>query len=136
MIKHRGHLVAGVTVLALAGTAVIVALERSDNGARHGPRTTFAVETKPTELPAAEKAVRRVQIDGLLASRARAVLKGDLLAFLAPVDPKQPALVARQRTLFVNLRKFGFASLQYAVADEWRRRRCGPNTGRRPSPPG
>jgi hypothetical protein len=132
MIKHRGRLVAGVTVLALAGTAVTVALERSDAGAGHEPRTASTAEAKPTELPAAEKAARRVQIDGLLASRARAVLKGDLKTFLAAVDPKQPALVARQRTLFVNLRKFGFASLQYTVADEWKpaavRAKYGPTT--------
>jgi hypothetical protein len=132
MIKHRRRLMAGVTVLALAGTAVTVALDRYDAGAGHESRTASTAEANPTELPAADKAARRVQIDGLLARRARAVLKGDLKTFLAAVDPKQPALVARQRTLFVNLRKFGFASLQYTVADEWDapavRARYGPTT--------
>jgi hypothetical protein len=132
MIKHRRRLMAGVTVLALAGTAVTVALDRYDAGAGHESRTASTAEANPTELPAADKAARRVQIDGLLARRARAVLKGDLKTFLAAVDPKQPALVARQRTLFVNLRKFGFASLQYTVADEWKapavRDKYGPTT--------
>jgi hypothetical protein len=132
MIKHRGRLMAGVIVLVLAGTAITVGLDRYDAGAGHESSKASTAEADPTELPAAEKAARRVQIDGLLASRARAVLKGDLKTFLAAVDPKQPALLARQRTLFVNLRKFGFASLQYTVADEWKasavRDKYGPTT--------
>jgi hypothetical protein len=69
-------------------------------------------------LSDAEKPARKSQINVLLAQRATAVLQGDQKAFLAAVDPKQPALVTEQRTLFTNLRKFGFTKLNYFVDSE------------------
>jgi hypothetical protein len=76
------------------------------------------VEATPGVTSDAEKAARKSQLNVVLAQRATAVLKGDQQAFLAVVDPKQPALIARQRTLFTNLRKFAFTKLNYFVESE------------------
>lgn len=120
MNRYRGRLIAGVAALALTGTAVTVGINQFDDGAAGGPAPSTAASAKatPGEMSDKEKADRRKEVDVVLARRATAVRKGNLKAFLANVDPKQPALVKRQRTLFVNLRKFGFASLRYFVADE------------------
>lgn len=120
MIKHRRRLLAGVVALALAGTAGVVVAARSDNGAAQQAGTAVAAEAKgaPDGLSDERKLVRKREVDVVLSHRATAVLKGDLKGFLAAVDPKQPQLVARQRTLFTNLRKFGFTKLQYFTAEE------------------
>lgn len=138
MIKPRRRLVAGAAALALTGTAVLVVATRSDDDGSRPGGTAAAAEAKatPSELSDEQKAARKREVNVVLSRRATAVLKGDLQGFLATVDPKQPTLVARQRTLFVNLRKFGFAKLQYFAAEERGRRRWWPSTGRPASPPG
>ena len=121
MIKYRGRLIAGAAALVLAGTAGVVVATRIDNGGAPAGSTAAAVKATatPTGMPDAQKAVRKREVDVVLSHRATAVLKGDLKGFLASVDPKQPQLVAQQRGLFVNLRKFGFTSLRYFVADSF-----------------
>ena len=118
-MKHPRRLLAGIAVLALAASAGVVAvraqLGEPGSSAAAVEATTTAT---PGQLTDAEKAVRKGEIDIVLARRAAAVLKGDLTTFLAPVDPRQPVLVARQRLLFENLRQFAFTSLKYFVGDE------------------
>jgi hypothetical protein len=116
-MNHPKRLYAGVAVLALAVTAGVFAVRSDHGGARGGSAAAAGVAT-PGVLTDAQKKARKAQIDLVLAERATAVLKGDLRGFLAAVDPKQPALVARQRLLFTNLRKFGFTKLTYFAADE------------------
>ncbi|ONI69389.1 hypothetical protein BWI15_22655 [Kribbella sp. ALI-6-A] len=122
-MKHPRRLVAAVAAVAITGAAGAVAVTRSGDGS--GPTGgTAAVlgapgnQTTP-ELSEAAKKSRQREVDLLLGKRAVAVLSGDLEGFLAAVDPKQPKLVARQRLLFVNLRKFRFSSLKYFTADTW-----------------
>ncbi|GAA1575201.1 hypothetical protein GCM10009804_35020 [Kribbella hippodromi] len=110
-MKHPKRLYAGVAALALAASAAVVAVRERPGDAPAGS-TAAAVEAPPDQ-----DATRTRGLDAVLARRAAAVLKGDLKGFLAPVDAKQTALVARQRLLFVNLRTFGFASLKYFTAD-------------------
>ncbi|ADB32792.1 hypothetical protein Kfla_3737 [Kribbella flavida DSM 17836] len=121
-MKHPGRLLAGVAALALAAAAGVV-VSRSGDGAGPSGGTAAALQASGSPTPAAltdaQKTARAREVDVLLARRATAVLKGDLKGFLASVDAKQPRLVARQRTLFGNLRKFGFSSLQYFTADSW-----------------
>jgi hypothetical protein len=117
MIKQRRRLFAGVAALALVGTAgLFVATRSGHSGSPSG--STAAAAQAPGTLTGTQKANRKRQVNVLLAQRADAVLHGDLNGFLASVDPKQPALVTRQRTLFVNLRKFGFSNLRYFLAEE------------------
>jgi hypothetical protein len=58
-------------------------------------------------------AARTAAVDLVLKRRAQAVLAGNEKEFLADVDPGNTKLVAGQRTLFTNLRQFGFAKLTY-----------------------
>jgi hypothetical protein len=118
-MKHPRRLLAGVAALALAATAGVVAV-RVERGSSPDSSAVAAVEATatPGQLDDAQKKARKGQVDVVLAARATAVLKGDLRRFLAAVDPKQPQLVARQRLLFTNLRKFGFTKLTYFAADE------------------
>jgi hypothetical protein len=56
---------------------------------------------------------RAAGVDKVLASRAEAVRQDNEAEFLADVDPGNQALLAKQRTLFANLKQFGFAKLSY-----------------------
>ncbi|MET7282675.1 hypothetical protein ABZS29_30885 [Kribbella sp. NPDC005582] len=120
-MKHKKRLVAGVAALAVASAAGVAVVWNRQSGAVAPPgAVAVAAEATatPAELTDALKKVRRTEVDALLATRATAVLKGDLRGFLAAVDPKQPKLVARQRMLFTNLQKFGLRQLAYTVAEE------------------
>jgi hypothetical protein len=118
-MNHPRRLLAGFAALALAATAGVVVL-RGPHGPSPGSGAAVAIEATatPGRLTDAQKKVRKDQVDVVLAARARAVLKGNLRGFMASVDPKQPQLVARQRLLFTNLRKFGFTKLTYFAAEE------------------
>ncbi|MGZ0146313.1 hypothetical protein ACXJJ3_04530 [Kribbella sp. WER1] len=63
--------------------------------------------------PAIDLAARSAAVNKVLQRRAQAVLTGNEQEFVADVDPADTKLVARQRTLFANLRQFGFAKLAY-----------------------
>ena len=118
-MKHPRRLVAGVAALVLAGTAGVVAVRLQQGGSAAGSSAAAIKATAtPGQLTDTQKSARKTEVDALLAKRSAAVLKGDLKTFLGIVDPKQPQLVARQRMLFTNLRKFQFRVLRYAVADE------------------
>jgi hypothetical protein len=54
----------------------------------------------------------------LLAARAQAARSRDRKAFLATVDPKQPRLVAQQRTLYDNLARLDLTRMSYSVDRE------------------
>lgn len=54
-------------------------------------------------------------LHALLTDRAHAVLDDDEAAFLATVDDRDSDLVARQRTLFENMRQLRVSSLQYVM---------------------
>jgi hypothetical protein len=116
-MNHPRRLLAGLAALALAGSAGLVVVRLQQGGSAPGS-SAVAVEATatPGQLTTGQKVARKRQVDVLLAQRATAVRKGDLKGFLAAVDPK---LVARQRLLFTNLRKFEFSSLKYYAADEW-----------------
>lgn len=118
-MKHPRRLLAAVAALALAGTAGAVVVTRSGDQPAGSTAAALGAPSHSAELTDAEKKSRQREVDLLLGKRAAAVLKGDLNGFLAAVDPKQPKLVARQRLLFTNLRKFGFATLRYVTADSW-----------------
>jgi hypothetical protein len=118
MTKQRGRLIAGIAALAVVSTAGFVVATRGNDGAHSNGSTAAAVEATSAVASDAEKAIWKRQLNVLLAQRAIAVLKGDQKGFLAAVDPKQPALVTEQRTLFTNLRKFAFTKLNYFVESE------------------
>jgi hypothetical protein len=63
--------------------------------------------------PTVDQAARSAAVDAVLKRRSQAVLTGDEQAFLADVDRRDQKFVAKQRTLFTNLRQFGFASLAF-----------------------
>jgi hypothetical protein len=116
MVMQRGRLFAGAAALVLVSAAGVVVATRPDHGVV--PGGTAAAAEAPGSISAAPAKSRKSALDAILAQRASAVLKGDLKAFLASVDPKQPKLVAEQRVLFGNLRQFRFTTLRYFVADE------------------
>ncbi|GAA1515394.1 hypothetical protein [Kribbella lupini] len=118
-MKHPRRLLAAVAALALAGTAGAVVVTRSGDAPAGSTASALQAPGPSHELSDAEKKSRQHEVDLLLGKRATAVLKGDLHGFLAAVDPKQPKLVARQKLLFGNLRKFGFSTLKYFTADDW-----------------
>ncbi|MEV5966410.1 hypothetical protein AB0L70_31875 [Kribbella sp. NPDC051952] len=84
------------------GLALHQSSERAEGAATAGPTT-----------PAIDLAARAAAVDKVLKRRAQAVLADNETEFLADVDPGNKNLVARQRTLFTNLRQFGFARLAY-----------------------
>lgn len=122
-MKHPKRLFAGVAALALTASGAVVAVRAWHGDVLDGRSAVAATPSTasrtPGELRAAEKAARKKAVDAVLARRAVAVQKGDLKGFLATVDPKQAELMARQRMLFTNLRKFGFGTLQYFTADSF-----------------
>ncbi|MGW7685891.1 hypothetical protein ACWGID_34420 [Kribbella sp. NPDC054772] len=118
-MNHPKRLFAGVAVLALAASGAVVAVHVR-RGEEPPPGVGAAAAEVTPSPPAADDAARKKAIDAVLARRSTALLAGDLKGFMAPVDPKQTELVARQRLLFTNLRKFGFSSLRYLTADAFR----------------
>ncbi|MEV6268751.1 hypothetical protein AB0L64_16360 [Kribbella sp. NPDC051936] len=71
------------------------------------------VANRTTSTPTVDQAARAAAVDAVLKRRAQAVLTGNEQAFVADVDAGDKRLVASQRTLFTNLRQFGFAKLAY-----------------------
>jgi hypothetical protein len=91
-----------VAVAVAGGLALHNSSERADGSGA-------AVATTPD----IDLAARAAAVDKVLKKRAQAVLTDNEKDFLADVDPGNKSLVARQRTLFTNLRQFGFARLAY-----------------------
>ncbi|WP_460661587.1 peptidase MA family metallohydrolase [Kribbella swartbergensis] len=118
-MKHPRRLFAGLAALLLAGTSGVVAVRLQEGGSTAGSSVSAIKATAtPGQLTEGQQAARKTEVDAVLAKRSAAVLKGDLKGFLAAVDPQHKQLVARQRMLFTNLRKFRFTTLKYVVADE------------------
>ncbi len=97
-------------LLSLALVAVAVggglALHRSSG------RSLGTDHTAPS-TPDIDLAARAAAVDQVLKKRAQAVLEDNQTSFLADVDTGNKNLLQRQRTLFANLRQFGFARLAY-----------------------
>lgn len=93
-------------VLIAAAVAGGLALHRSSQGA---DGTSDTASTAPN----IDLAARAAAVSEVLKRRAQAVLAGNEKEFLADVDPGNTRLVSGQRTLFTNLREFGFAKLAY-----------------------
>jgi hypothetical protein len=110
-----------VVVAVAGGLALHRSTERADGANQATPST-----------PDIDLAARTAAVDELLRKRAQAVVQDDPAAFLADVDAGNKTLVARQRTLFENLRQFGFARLAYQQMsqqyDEAVTRKYGPST--------
>ena len=121
--RHRSPLrrrrvlvaVAAAVVVALAGTTVAVA--HGDQAAAAGtrrahPRTSSGASAAAS-ASAADVAAEDAAARGILDRRAAALLHGSLTGWLAEVDPRQPALVAQQRMLFVNLRRLPLSLFRF-----------------------
>jgi hypothetical protein len=93
-------------VLVVGAVAGGLALHRSSQSAGGSADTA-------SSSPTIDLAARSAAVDLVLKRRAQAVLTGNEKQFLADVDPADTTLVAGQRTLFTNLRQFGFAKLTY-----------------------
>lgn len=93
-------------VLIAAAVAGGLALHRSSQGA---DGTSDTASTAPN----IDLAARAAAVNEVLKRRAQAVLAGNEKEFLADVDSGNTRLVSGQRTLFTNLREFGFAKLAY-----------------------
>ena len=91
-----------VAVAVAGGLALHYSSDRGD-----GSDATVAT------TPEIDLAARAAAVDKVLKKRAQAVLADNQKDFLADVDQADKNLVARQRTLFTNLRQFGFARLAY-----------------------
>jgi hypothetical protein len=76
----------------------------------HSSQDADSPAAKSTDV---DQAARAAAIDQLLKRRAQAVLTDNEKEFLADVDAANAKLIERQRTLFTNLRQFGFAKLAY-----------------------
>jgi hypothetical protein len=94
--------------LVLVGAAVAggLALHRSS---QHADEAAAGVASTAN----IDQAARTAAVDVVLKRRAQAVLAGNEKEFLADVDSANTRLLASQRTLFTNLREFGFAKLTY-----------------------
>ncbi|WP_433168860.1 hypothetical protein [Kribbella sp. CA-247076] len=112
-------------VLVTAAVAGGLALHRSSD------RASGNGQALPS-TPDIDLAARAAAVDQVLRKRAQAVVQDDRAAFLADVDPGNNTLVARQQTLFANLRQFGFARLAYEQLsqqyDDAVTRKHGPST--------
>ncbi len=97
-------------VLVAGAAAGGLALHRSGSGAQ---AESPAVTDGTTDTSEIDEAARSAGVKKVLSERAAAVLSGDVAGFVAHVDPGNKSLVARQKTLFANLRQFGFASVRY-----------------------
>lgn len=94
--------------LALVGIAVGGGLALHHSSERADGSAEVASSTATVDL-----AARTAAVDAVLKKRAQAVLTDNEKEFLADVDTGNASLVGRQKTLFSNLRQFGFAKLAY-----------------------
>ncbi|WP_427893943.1 hypothetical protein ACQHIV_12745 [Kribbella sp. GL6] len=107
-VRRRSRVWPILLSLALVAAAVGGGLylhyssQHADDAADAGPST-----------PAIDLAARSAAVNQVLQRRAQAVLTGNEQEFVADVDAADTKLVARQHTLFANLRQFGFAKLAY-----------------------
>lgn len=112
----RGRLLRGG--LLAAAVAAVVAL---DTGAVPLPYSTPAPRPPAAAAPGTSDPARATEafttrdarIDALLERMTAAVTAKDEAGFLAGVDPADPALVARMRTIYRNLRAIGYTTVEF-----------------------
>jgi hypothetical protein len=123
--KRRNTL---VTVAAAIATAVVVILlvgtgvvgnptdtannsERQRQGADDDPsgRGPSGEDTQNPQFA-------RKDLEAVIATRSRALAGGDADAFVAAIDPAATELIAEQRRLFANLKRFPFAEARYTAS--------------------
>lgn len=106
-------MVASVPLAAVlvADLAAVVARHQAGHPAR--PATTHTVRAQDVVRDTAK--VRAVAIRALLATRSHAILTHDRAAFLATIDPRQPAFRAAQARWFDNLAHVPLATWRYDV---------------------
>jgi len=131
---RRKHAAAkGTRIWPLLLSLVLVAVAVAGGLALHrsSDRADGASQTAPS-TPDIDLAARAAAVDQVLRKRAQAVIQDNQAAFLADVDAGNKSLVTRQRTLFANLRQFGFARLVYQQLgqqyDEAVTQKYGPST--------
>lgn len=101
MTNRSGRRAALLVVFALVAGLVSGCSGEDDEGALGGGTSTGTVTFAEAQL--------------LLDVRAQAVRDGDRAAFLATLDPSDPALVQRQRRFFANMRDLPLATFDYTV---------------------
>src|SRR4051794_2176281 len=97
------------TALALTGCSLATSPDGRESPRSASPSSTAShpsFNPKPADFR---------QVKQLLARRAHALLHHDETAFLATVDPRQPAFVDQQRTLYDNITQLPVASYSYGV---------------------
>jgi hypothetical protein len=116
----------------LLSLALVAAAVGGGLALHHSSERADGASTSAPTTPDIDLAARAAAVDKVLKKRAQAVLTDNAKEFIADVDPSNKALVARQRTLFTNLRQFGFASLAYEQLsqqyDDAITRKYGPST--------
>ncbi|OJF15273.1 hypothetical protein [Couchioplanes caeruleus] len=106
--RSRGKLVL-TGVLALSAAVAL------------GVGAAFIVHDEPLDAPAEAAAsiapaAPIEQANAVLSRQAAALLRGDEKAWLAAVDPRQPKLLARYKTMFRSLRALGVSHFQYQTS--------------------
>lgn len=101
--SHKPVLAAVLALLILAGGAAAAVL---------WPEADEPAAAVPTPKPSRALTPFEQGLN-VLEAQAAALSKGDEKAWLAPVDTKQPKLVARYRTTFRNLRGLGVGPVEY-----------------------
>lgn len=91
-------------VLALSGCSAHLARSTAENS----PEPTYSTQIRPSDF---------AQIRSLLAARAKAVLAGDELAFMAAVDRQNSDFYQSQQVMFDNLQDLPVTSMSYDVGN-------------------
>ncbi len=107
--RSRRLLLAGGMVLSavLAGTVALVVTDGRSESLAEPAAAATAVPVRQTPATPFESAAQA------LAAHAKALLAGDEKGWLAAVDPKQPKLRARYRTMYRSLRALGVSHFEY-----------------------
>jgi hypothetical protein len=93
-------------VLAVVGSISLVVLAANRTG-------TTASHTTASPTTAATPATPFDTASAALATQATALIKGDQAGWLAAVDPGQPALQARYKSMYTDLRGLGVSQFEY-----------------------
>jgi hypothetical protein len=106
--------IGAVVVAALLMTAGAIAAVRSSR-ASAAPSHPAALPTVPDpDADAARYDAPRAAILAVFQARQAALTSGDLAAWMATVDPRQPTVQAYERQLFANLRQLPLSSYAWS----------------------
>lgn len=130
--RHAAAKRARIWPLLVAFLLVAVAVAGGLALHRSGDRGRVDAASGSPSTPDIDLEARAAAVHEVLDRRAQAVLQDNQAAFLADVDPGNKSLLDRQRTLFTNLRQFGFDRLAYQQLgqqyDEAVTQKYGPST--------